>query len=173
MSIPKLKFLALFFVFFAVFWQITTSFYIKMSPAGRQDLPRAAGGVRLSPQKPSAFHASVRSGSLRRAFFGRCRTQQKKHKGLRQNFAWRCTNSRRKIARRSYFALPRCARVKRKQEQFCRLLGKNAASPVRAWAQKLASLPVFVALRRFAVATAHKTEWRSGTTQHPRVGKTV
>lgn len=80
MSIPKLKFFALFFVFFAVFWQITTSFYIKMLSAGRQDFPRAAGGVRLSPQKPSAFHASVRSGPLRRAFFGRrqnCRAFQK------------------------------------------------------------------------------------------------
>lgn len=45
MSIPKLKFFALFFVFFAVFWQITTSFYIKMLSAGRQDFSRAAKGA--------------------------------------------------------------------------------------------------------------------------------
>lgn len=53
MSIPKLKFLALFFVFFAVFWQITTSFYIKMSPAGRQDFSRAAKGAAGLPRKES------------------------------------------------------------------------------------------------------------------------
>ena len=53
MSIPKLKFLALFFVFFAVFWQITTSFYIKMLSAGRQDFPRAAGGAAGLPCKES------------------------------------------------------------------------------------------------------------------------
>lgn len=53
MSIPKLKFLALFFVFFAVFWQITTSFYIKMLSAGRQEFSRAAGGAAGLPRKES------------------------------------------------------------------------------------------------------------------------
>lgn len=53
MSIPKLKFFALFFVFFAFFWQITTSFYIKMSPAGRQDFSRAAKGAAGLPRKES------------------------------------------------------------------------------------------------------------------------
>lgn len=151
MSIPKLKFLALFFVFFAVFWQITTSFYIKMSPAGRQDLPRAAGGVRLTPKKAFGFSRKRTVRPLAESFF---RTVAKLPYALKK-LAWGSV----------------CA--KRATGRICRLLGKNAASPVRAWAQKLASLPVFVALRRFAVATAHKTEWRSGTTQHPRVGKTV
>ena len=53
MSIPKLKFFALFFVFFAVFWQITTSFYIKMLSAGRQDFSRAAKGAAGLPHTES------------------------------------------------------------------------------------------------------------------------
>lgn len=83
MSIPKLKFFALFFVFFAVFWQITTSFYIKMLSAGRQDFSRAAKGAAGLPRKESLrlfqpqAEGAVFCGAL---FFERrqnCRTPEK------------------------------------------------------------------------------------------------
>lgn len=75
-------------------------------------------------------------------FVRRRRTQQKKYKGLRQNFAWRCTNLRRKITRRSYFALPRCVRDKEEtgtilslawqKRRFARSgLGSEACKPAR------------------------------------------
>ena len=173
MSIPKLKFLALFFVFFAVFWQITTSFYIKMLSAGRQDFSRAAGGAAGLPRKESLrlFQPQAEGNAFRGTLCQAAPHAAKKNiKACGRAGAQTCAAKWRVV-----YALPchGAPTTKRKQEQFYRLLGKNAASPVRAWAQKLASLPVFVALRRFAVATAHKTEWRSGATQHPRVGKTV
>lgn len=82
MSIPKLKFFALFFVFFAVFWQITTSFYIKMLSAGRQDFPRAAGGAAGLPRKESLRLFSRRQRAMPFAvrFVRRRRTQQKNTK---------------------------------------------------------------------------------------------
>ena len=115
MSIPKLKFLALFFVFFAFFWQITTSFYIKMLSTGRQEFSSAAGGAAGLPRKESLrlFQPQAEGNAFRGTLCQAAPHVAKKHKGLRQNFAWRCTNSRRKIARRLCFALPRCVRVKK------------------------------------------------------------
>lgn len=82
MSIPKLKFFALFFVFFAFFWQITTSFYIKMSPAGRQDFPRAAKGAAGLPRKESLrfFQPQAEAMPFAVRFVRRRRTQQKNTK---------------------------------------------------------------------------------------------
>lgn len=82
MSIPKLKFFALFFVFFAVFWQITTSFYIKMLSAGRQDFSRAAKGAAGLPRKESLRLFSRRQRAMPFAvrFVRRRRTQQKNTK---------------------------------------------------------------------------------------------
>lgn len=144
MSIPKLKFLALFFVFFAVFWQITTSFYIKMSPAGRQDFSRAAKGAAGLPRKESLrlFQPQAEGNAFRGTLCQAAPHATKKHKGLRQNFAWRCTNSHRKITRRSYFALPRCVRNKEEtgtilslawqKRRFARSgLGSEACKPAR------------------------------------------
>lgn len=140
MSIPKLKFFALFFVFFAFFWQITTSFYIKMSPAGRQDFPRAAGGAAGLPRKESLrlFQPQAEGNAFRGTL---CQAAQ--HATKKQRLAaGRCTNLRRKIARRSYFALPRCARDKEEtgtilslawqKRRFARSgLGSEACKPAR------------------------------------------
>lgn len=111
MSIPKLKFFALFFVFFAVFWQITTSFYIKMLSAGRQNFSRAAKGAAGLPRKESLrlFQPQAEGNAFRGTL---CRAAPHAKKAQRLA-AGRCANLRRKIARRSYFALPRCARVKK------------------------------------------------------------
>lgn len=82
MSIPKLKFFALFFVFFAFFWQITTIFYIKMLSAGRQDFSRAAKGAAVCPVNKALGFFSRRQRAMPFAirFVRRCRTQQKNTK---------------------------------------------------------------------------------------------
>ena len=110
MSIPKLKFLALFFVFFAVFWQITTSFYIKMLSAGRQDFSLRQRVRQVCPVKKALGFFSRRQRAMPFAvrFVRRRRTQQK----TQRLAAGRCANLRRKITRRLCFALPRCARDK-------------------------------------------------------------
>ena len=92
MSITKLKFFALFFVFFAFFWQITTSFYIKMSPAGRQDFPRAAWGAAGLPRKESLslFQPQAEGNAFRGT---RCQAvphAPKLYKGLRRGGAQTC-----------------------------------------------------------------------------------
>ena len=132
----------------------------------------AAKGAAGLPRKESLrlFQPQAEGNAFRGTL---CQAAPHATKKTQRLAAGRCANLRRKITRRFALHCHGAPATKRKQEQFCRLLCKNAASPVRAWAQKLASLPVFVALRRFTVATAHKTEWRSGTTQHPRVGATV
>lgn len=68
--------------------------------------------------------------------------RKKLHKSLRQSFAWRCANLRRKMARRLCFALPRCDCDKVEAEtilslawQKCRFarsgLGSEACMPAR------------------------------------------
>ena len=201
MSIPKLKFFALFFVFFAVFWQITTSFYIKMLSAGRQDFSRAAKGAAGLPRKESlrlfqpqadgaVFCGALFLNGVKIAVHPKktCAEVRLRRRGAffpseiyAKNFTKACGRVLLGGAQtcaakwRAVRALPcyGATATKWKQKQFYRLLGKNAVSPVPAWARKLASPPVFAALRRFAAAAARKTEWRSGTTRQPRVGKTV
>ena len=82
MSIPKLKFFALFFVFFAVFWQITTSFYIKMLSAGRQDFSLRQRVRQVCPVKKALDFFSRRQRAMPFAvrFVRRRRTQQKNTK---------------------------------------------------------------------------------------------
>lgn len=134
MSIPKLKFLALFFVFFAFFWQITTSFYIKMLSAGRQDFSRAAKRAAGLPRKESLrlFQPQAEGNAFRGTLCQAAPHVAKKHKGLRHGG---CANLRRKTSRRSCFALPRCASVKKTEGTF----GGATVCPAPACLGKMAT----------------------------------
>ena len=112
-----------------------------MSPAGRQDFSRAAKGAAGLPRKESLrlFQPQAEGNAFRGTL---CQAAPHATKKTQRLAAGRCANLRRKIARRSCFALPRCARDKEEtgtilslawqKRRFARSgLGSEACKPAR------------------------------------------